>query len=688
MNLSYPQNIDLDNPEFQNLWSLIQQTQQSVFLTGKAGTGKSTFLKYICAHTKKKFVVLAPTGIAAVNVGGQTLHSFFKIPFKPLLQNDPEYAPRMIEKTLRFSKDKIRLIKELDLIIIDEISMVRADIIDHIDRVLRHFTRNNREPFGGKQLLFVGDIFQLEPVVTRDMYEILRREYNRMFFFNARVFNQLGLIPIELVRVYRQEDGPFVALLDRVRAGKASNEDIAILNSRVNPNVTESDFTITLATRRDTVDVINDERLNNLKTPEITFQGAIDGDFPDNLLPTSLELTLKQGAQVIFIRNDKENRWVNGTIAKVAHIDTGKVIVEMEDGQQHTLEQEQWANVQYTYDVKKNVVVENVLGTFTQYPIKLAWALTVHKSQGLTFNNVIIDFQGGAFTGGQTYVALSRCTSLEGITMMRQLSQRDIIVNPAVIEFSRHFNNQQSINEALQQEQARVLYRNALQAFGQGQFRNAIARFAQAEAIAHQLQSPVVQRLIAAKLYQLAAQQRTIDALQEEIDAKNKLLSDLAAEYAQMGHLSLGHGILEEAETEYQPRTDRVAIQAAMANYDKALRICPTLTEAMVGKAELLLSLDRQQEAMELLKLATETDSKAYQAHFLLARLLAQDDLPEAIKCYKRAIKADKSRPEPHEALAEIYGTLDLDDLAEQHSNQARALRKAITSKPRRKSKK
>ncbi len=688
MNLSYPKNIDLDNPEFQNLWSLIQQTQQSVFLTGKAGTGKSTFLKYICAHTKKKFVVLAPTGIAAVNVGGQTLHSFFKIPFKPLLQNDPEYAPRMIEKTLRFSKDKIRLIKELDLIIIDEISMVRADIIDHIDRVLRHFTRNNREPFGGKQLLFVGDIFQLEPVVTRDMYEILRREYNRMFFFNARVFNQLGLIPIELVRVYRQEDGPFVALLDRVRAGKASNEDIAILNSRVNPNVTESDFTITLATRRDTVDVINDERLNNLKTPEITFQGAIDGDFPDNLLPTSLELTLKQGAQVIFIRNDKENRWVNGTIAKVAHIDTGKVIVEMEDGQQHTLEQEQWANVQYTYDVKKNVVVENVLGTFTQYPIKLAWALTVHKSQGLTFNNVIIDFQGGAFTGGQTYVALSRCTSLEGITMMRQLSQRDIIVNPAVIEFSRHFNNQQSINEALQQEQARVLYRNALQAFGQGQFRNAIARFAQAEAIAHQLQSPVVQRLIAAKLYQLAAQQRTIDALQEEIDAKNKLLSDLAAEYAQMGHLSLGHGILEEAETEYQPRTDRVAIQAAMANYDKALRICPTLTEAMVGKAELLLSLDRQQEAMELLKLATETDSKAYQAHFLLARLLAQDDLPEAIKCYKRAIKADKSRPEPHEALAEIYDTLDLDDLAEQHTHQARALRKAITSKPRRKSKK
>ena len=688
MNLSYPKNIDLDNPEFQNLWSLIQQTQQSVFLTGKAGTGKSTFLKYICAHTKKKFVVLAPTGIAAVNVGGQTLHSFFKIPFKPLLQNDPEYAPRMIEKTLRFSKDKIRLIKELDLIIIDEISMVRADIIDHIDRVLRHFTRNNREPFGGKQLLFVGDIFQLEPVVTRDMYEILRREYNRMFFFNARVFNQLGLIPIELVRVYRQEDGPFVALLDRVRAGKASNEDIAILNSRVNPNVTESDFTITLATRRDTVDVINDERLNNLKTPEITFQGAIDGDFPDNLLPTSLELTLKQGAQVIFIRNDKENRWVNGTIAKVAHIDTGKVIVEMEDGQQHTLEQEQWANVQYTYDVKKNVVVENVLGTFTQYPIKLAWALTVHKSQGLTFNNVIIDFQGGAFTGGQTYVALSRCTSLEGITMMRKLSQRDIIVNPAVIEFSRHFNNQQSINQALQQEQARVLYRNALQAFGQGQFRNAIARFAQAEAIAHQLQSPVVQRLIAAKLYQLAAQQRTIDALQEEIDAKNKLLSDLAAEYAQMGHLSLGHGILEEAETEYQPRTDRVAIQAAMANYDKALRICPTLTEAMVGKAELLLSLDRQQEAMELLKLATETDSKAYQAYFLLARLLAQDDLPEAIKCYKRAIKADKSRPEPHEALAEIYDTLDLDDLAEQHSNQARALRKAITSKPRRKSKK
>lgn len=511
MSKPYPDNIDLKNPEFQNLWNLIQHTRKSVFLTGKAGTGKSTFLKYICANTDKKFVVLAPTGIAAVNVGGQTLHSFFQIPFKPLLPNDPDYCTAdRIKRKLRFSKRKTKLIKELDLIIIDEISMVRADIIDYIDKVLRAYA-TPRVPFGGKQLLFVGDIFQLEPVVKRDEFDILRRYYANTFFFNARVFDLLGLIPIELRKVYRQNDGPFIALLDRMRVGETTQADLDMLNCRYRPDHATGDFTITLASRRDTVDCVNQERLDSIRSKEYTFPGEIDGDFPDNLLPTSLELTLKRDAQIIFIRNDKEGNWVNGTIAKIDDIDNDTIVVRMEDGRRFTLEPEIWSNIQYTYNERKNTVEENVLGSFTQYPIKLAWALTVHKSQGMTFNNIVIDFAGGAFAGGQTYVALSRCTSLEGITLMRTLSIRDIIVNPAVVEFSRRFNNQKQVDDAIEQERARTLYKQASLALDSGNYRQAVSLFVEANELLPTIQSPAVQRLIASRLRRLGQRRRPTD---------------------------------------------------------------------------------------------------------------------------------------------------------------------------------
>ena len=440
MDLEGLHNIDLDNPEFQDAWDVLQHTHQSVFLTGKAGTGKSTFLKYIRANTKKKTVVLAPTGIAAVNVGGQTMHSFFKIPFKPMVPDDPDYAnPARMRKMLRYTKEKMKLIRELELIIIDEISMVRADIIDFVDRVLRVYSGNMREPFGGKQLLLVGDIFQLEPVVTHDTRDILRRYYRNFFFFNARAFEQINLVPIELRKIYRQSDNDFIALLDRVRVNRASAADIARLNQRCNPDYQEinNEFAITLATRRDTVDAINDEHMNALKTPEYVYEGAIEGDFPDNSLPTALNLVLKEGAQVIFIRNDKQGRWCNGTIGRVTRLNAESVYVALEDGNEMLVEWEVWENMQYTYNEKEKKVEEKVLGSFSQIPIKPAWALTVHRSQGLTFNRVVIDFAGGAFTGGQTYVALSRCTSLEGITLLKPLSQRDIIVNTAIVDFSR-----------------------------------------------------------------------------------------------------------------------------------------------------------------------------------------------------------------------------------------------------------
>ena len=693
MNMVNLENIDLDNVEFQNAWNLIRNTRRSVFLTGKAGTGKSTFLKYICANTSKEHVVLAPTGIAAVNVGGQTLHSFFKIPFKPLLPDDPDFSPRRIRKTLRYSAQKVKLIKKLELIIIDEISMVRCDIIDFIDKVLRIYSGNMREAFGGKQLLFVGDIFQLEPVITRDMRDILRRYYQQFFFFNAKVFNSLGLIPIELRKIYRQTDSTFIAMLDRVRVSHASNSDLQQLNSRCNLDYQEPDngLVMTLATRRDTVDSINDAHMQALDTPEYVFMGEVTDLFPDNDLPTSKELVIKKGAQVIFIRNDKEGRWVNGTLGMVAEVDDSGIVVELENGDSYALEQEIWENVQYTYDEKEKKVIENVVGTFKQYPIKPAWALTVHKSQGLTFNNIVIDFAGGAFSSGQTYVALSRCTSLEGITLLRPLSQRDIIVNTAVVDFSRQFNNQATINDAIMVEKANGLYTMASIAFDHDDFARAVDCFAQAMEIHNVISDPLAKRLIKFKFNKFNRLNEKIKCLEDVIDAQNKQLLELAAEFTAMGDQSLGMGTLaQEDEITYgnaKPHLDEIAIKSALANYNKALRLSEGFVPAMLGKARLLNAIGEANQALEQLNIILSKNKNCYDALMALAAINEkQKDMPAAIKALKRATKASRAAVEPHVKLADIYEKIGLDDLADEHNEIAKQLR-SQQKKPRRKKK-
>ncbi|MBP5561622.1 MAG: AAA family ATPase [Muribaculaceae bacterium] len=678
--------IDLDNAEFLSALNLIQNTNRSVFLTGKAGTGKSTFLKYICAHTKKRHVVLAPTGIAAINVGGMTLHSFFQIPFKPLLPDDPDYSASRIRKTIRFTREKVKLIKDLELIIIDEISMVRCDIIDYIDRVLRHFSGNNREPFGGKQLLFVGDVFQLEPVIKSDMAEILRRHYRQMFFFNAHTFERLGLIPIELKKVYRQTNAPFVAMLDRIRLGHPSRDDMAALDARVNPNVDERDnstFTITLATRRDTVDSINEAHMSALDTPEYAFEGTIEGTFPDNDLPTNKELVLKQGAQVIFIRNDADNRWVNGTLGQVSAVDDENIEVTLEDGSSHKLEPEMWENIQYTYDEKEKKVVEKQLGSFTQYPIKPAWALTVHKSQGLTFNNVVIDFTGGAFTGGQAYVALSRCTSLEGITLTHRLAERDIFVNPAIVQFSRQFNDRHAIDEALTRAKARGLYSQAVRALDEDRFAEAVDHFAEAMKLHNVIAEPYFKRFVTSKLNRFKRFKETIKERDEIIAKQDKTLKQLALEFTAMGDNALGRGDLvgEPAMTyggHAYPTLDAITIKSAMANYDKALRIYPQCIEAMTGKAHLLVAVGEDKRAEDALRQALKINPKCFDALMALAALReSQNDIATAVKTLKRAVRHHRKRPEPHEALAAIYEKVGLDDLAEEHADIARRLRQS-----------
>ena len=688
------QHIDLDNPEFQDAWGVIQKTHRSVFLTGKAGTGKSTFLKYIRSNTKKKTVVLAPTGIAAVNVGGQTMHSFFKIPFKPLLPDDPDIANvSRLRKMLRYTKDKVKLIRELELIIIDEISMVRSDIIDFVDRVLRVYSGNMREPFGGKQLLLVGDIFQLEPVVTHDMRDILRRYYKNFFFFNARAFDQINLVAIELRKIYRQSDNDFISLLDRVRINRTSAADITRLNLRYNPNyqeVNSNELAITLATRRDTVDSINDEHMLALKTPEFVYEGMTEGDFPENSLPTARLLVLKEGAQVIFIRNDKEGRWCNGTIGKITHLTNDRVFVALENGDEMEVLPEIWENMQYTYNEKEKKVEEKVLGTFTQVPLKPAWALTVHKSQGLTFNHVVLDFAGGAFTGGQTYVALSRCTSLEGITLLKPLSDRDIIVNMAVVDFSRQFNNRQIINEAMEQERANLLYRRAVHAFDHHEFDECVRCFTEAMKIKDNIQNEAVKRLIVNKLNKFKKQLRTIERLQGVIDSQQKMLRDLALEYAAMGDQALAmDGVVGEGSEAYGMRHDDIAIRSALANYNKALRIMPDCVPAMLGKARLMLALDQPDVAEQEINQALEVDKNSYEAHLLLGDLKNQQrDIPEAIKSFKRAAKADKKRPEPHEKLQAIYEKIGLDDLADEEAEISKRLRKAIYKSTQKRKKK
>jgi ATP-dependent exoDNAse (exonuclease V) alpha subunit len=355
--LNKDSNIDLNNQEIQNALQIIRFTRRSLFLTGKAGTGKSTFLRYIASTTKKKHIVLAPTGIAAINVGGSTLHSFFKLPFFPLLPNDTRYSIRHIKETLKYNGEKRKILREVELIIIDEISMVRADIIDFIDKVLRIYSRNMREPFGGKQLLFVGDIYQLEPVIKEEERKLLQPFYDSCYFFNAHVFKDMQLVSIELKTVYRQTEPIFINILNNIRVNNISQTDLNILNQRVGSQLDTSDnkLSITLSTRRDTVDYINEKQLNTLTGDATTLLGEIEGDFPESSLPTPIRLDIKVGAQIIFIKNDIDKRWVNGTLGVIEAVDeeNGILYIITEDGNEYEVRHDKWSNMRYTFNEKE-----------------------------------------------------------------------------------------------------------------------------------------------------------------------------------------------------------------------------------------------------------------------------------------------------------------------------------------------
>ena len=432
--ITIPSDFHFD-PELASAFHEMEFTQNSLFLTGRAGTGKSTLLNYFRKNTIKKYVVLAPTGLAALQVGGVTIHSFFGLPLRPLIKNDPEI------KAFGKGHPRLRILKKMDTLIIDEVSMVRVDIMDAMDHSLR-LNMGNNIPFGGKQVIFIGDVFQLPPVVKNDEPRYSDDdEYYSPYFFSADAFRACRPSVIELKKIYRQTDDDFIYLLNRIRMGIANADDLAVLNQRYTTATGSHDeFAITLAPINALADRVNEQRLMEIIGEGFEFTAKVEGVFPERLFPVSHRLRLKKGAQVMMVKNDLQGKWVNGSIGKIDELARDEIVVRFADGSRHKIDPVSWENKTYTWDKASNSINFAVQGTFTQYPIRLAWSVTIHKSQGLTFDRVIIDLGRGAFAHGQLYVALSRCRTLNGITLRSPIQPKDMIVDESVERFAARCN--------------------------------------------------------------------------------------------------------------------------------------------------------------------------------------------------------------------------------------------------------
>ncbi len=450
------------NKELQLANEFVQYTGSNIFLTGKAGTGKTTFLHNLVKKDTKRMIITAPTGVAAINAGGVTLHSFFQLPFGPFVPGSEAYE-RSKQHQYRFSKEKKRIIQSLDLLVIDEISMVRADLLDAVDAALRHHRRSDQS-FGGVQLLMIGDLHQLSPVVKQAEWALIEQHYESVYFFCAKALANSEFITIELKHIYRQSDKNFIALLNKVRDGNLDQSTKSDLNSRYISGFMpqEDEGYITLTTHNKNALHINQQRLESLNTKEYSFQAQVSGDFPEHIFPTPDDLKLKKGSQVMFVRNDSsvEKLYYNGKIGRIEKISDSDIIVSCPGDEQTILVKPiTWENIKYTIDEETKEIEEEVIGKFQQYPLKLAWAITIHKSQGLTFEKAIIDAKA-AFAHGQVYVALSRCKTLEGMVLSSEISSNGVGTDNAVIQFNKNIS-QNSLSESKLQN-AKIKYQQNL----------------------------------------------------------------------------------------------------------------------------------------------------------------------------------------------------------------------------------
>ncbi|WP_017731910.1 helix-turn-helix domain-containing protein [Nafulsella turpanensis] len=627
-----------ENEYFKLAAQFINQTNRNIFLTGKAGTGKTTFLKYIKEHSPKKMAIVAPTGVAAINAGGVTIHSLFQFPFGSFLP-EQQAADALSEgnfidrqhllKRLKLSSAKRTLLQELELLVIDEVSMVRADLLDAIDTVLRHVRRQPYQPFGGLQLLFIGDLFQLPPVVHEQEWRLLAKYYSSPFFHHAKVLQEAPPLLLTLKKVYRQSDDSFIGLLNRLRHNKVQSEDIRLLQSFYRPDFKgeQKRGFITLTTHNSRADKINQEALQQLPGKLYTFNAKTEGEFSENALPAEEKLQLKEGAQILFIKNDKgtPRRYYNGKIGIISSIEEGEIRVKFpEEEEELIVEEESWQNVRYKFNKETEQLEEEVKGTFSQFPIRLAWAITIHKSQGLTFERAVID-ASESFAPGQVYVALSRLTSLEGLVLSSPIQPNAIQTDEHALSFTKSELEKEELLQQLEEGRQQYVHHLLLNAFNWGKISQHIGDLKEsledrkiplkeaARALFGHLQSRALEQKKTAEKFHLQlekmlplARQDSYSKLQERVAAavayfKASVLKDLEEPLA--SHLE---DLKKQGGKGKKYRKELIALTSLLKKKKRQLDLILQITDGLqkgTGAEHLLHQiLEKQKEVSEQVK--------------------------------------------------------------------------------------